>query len=82
MALNTGRGEFILPAQLQDPTGCGDAYPPGLLYGLQNDLDWEVTGRIGPLVGATIIEHAGTQNHGFAFDEFNSRFKENFGFTL
>ena len=68
--------------QLQDPTGCGDAYRAGLLYGLQNDLDWEVTGRIASLMGAIKIEHAGTQNHGFTFDEFNSRFKESFGFTL
>jgi len=68
--------------QLQDPTGCGDAYRAGLLYGLQNNLDWEVTGRIASLMGAIKIEHAGTQNHGFTFDEFNSRFKENFGFSL
>ena len=68
--------------QLQDPTGCGDAYRAGLLYGLQNDLDWDMTGRIASLMGAIKIEHAGTQNHSFTFDEFNSRFKENFGFTL
>ena len=68
--------------QLQDPTGCGDAYRAGLLYGLQNDLDWEVTGRIASLMGAIKIEHAGTQNHNFTFDEFNSRFQENFGFTI
>ena len=68
--------------QLQDPTGCGDAYRAGLLYGLQNNLDWEVTGRVASLMGAIKIEHAGTQNHGFTFDEFNSRFKENFGFIL
>ncbi len=68
--------------QLQDPTGCGDAYRAGLLYGLQNDLDWEVTGRIASLMGAIKIEQAGTQNHHFVFDEFNSRFQENFGFSL
>jgi adenosine kinase len=68
--------------QMQDPTGCGDAYRAGLLYGLQNNLDWEVTGRIASLMGAIKIEQAGTQNHHFAFDEFNSRFQENFGFSL
>jgi len=68
--------------QLQDPTGCGDAYRAGLLYGLQNNLDWEVTGRIASLMGAIKIEQAGTQNHHFVFDEFNSRFQENFGFSI
>ena len=33
------------PKSVQDPTGCGDAYRAGLLYGLLNKLDWETTGR-------------------------------------
>lgn len=69
-------------ARLQDPTGCGDAYRAGLLYGLQNDLDWETIGRIASLMGAYKIEQAGTQNHHFAFDEFAARYKETFGTTL
>ena len=32
--------------EVLDPTGCGDAYRAGLLYGLMNDLDWATTGRI------------------------------------
>ena len=27
-----------------DPTGCGDAYRAGLLYGIANGLDWQTTG--------------------------------------
>jgi adenosine kinase len=71
------------PAQrLVDPTGCGDAYRGGLLYGLQHGLDWEVTGRIAALMGAIKIEHAGTQNHAFDRAGFEDRFKEAFGFAL
>jgi adenosine kinase len=71
------------PAQrLVDPTGCGDAYRGGLLYGLQNGLDWEVTGRIAALMGAIKIEHAGTQSHAFDRAGFEARFKEAFGFAL
>ena len=71
------------PAQrLVDPTGCGDAYRGGLLYGLQNGLDWEITGRIAALMGAIKIEHAGTQNHAFDRAGFEARFKEAFGFAL
>ena len=67
---------------LVDPTGCGDAYRGGLLYGLQNGLDWDVTGRIASLMGAIKIEHAGTQNHGLSRADFDARFKETFGFSL
>jgi adenosine kinase len=67
---------------VQDPTGCGDAYRGGLLFGLQKGLDWETSGRIASLMGAIKIEHAGTQNHHFTFDEFQTRFKESFGYDL
>lgn len=67
---------------LEDPTGCGDAYRSGLLYGLMNDMDWDTTGRIAALMGAIKIEHAGTQNHKFTRDEFDIRFKQTFGYAL
>ena len=65
-----------------DPTGCGDAYRAGLLYGIMNGMDWETTGRIASLMGAIKIEHHGTQNHTFERDFFNARFKKNFGYTI
>lgn len=65
---------------ISDPTGCGDAYRAGLLYGLLRELDWETTGRIAALMGAIKIEHHGTQNHRFSMDEFFERFAENFGY--
>ncbi len=67
---------------LEDPTGCGDAYRSGLLYGLMNDMDWDTTGRVAALMGAIKIEHAGTQNHKFARDVFDVRFKQTFGYAL
>jgi adenosine kinase len=67
------------PNAILDPTGCGDAYRAGLLYGLMNDLDWEVTGRIASLIGAIKIENNGTQNHSFDMDAFKERYRENFG---
>jgi adenosine kinase len=69
-------------AAVVDPTGCGDAYRAGLLYGLMNGLDWETTGRIAALMGAIKVEQAGTQNHHFGRAEFAARFKEAFGFDF
>ena len=64
---------------LSDPTGCGDAYRGGLLYGLSNGMEWEMTGRLASLMGAIKIEHAGTQNHRLNRDEVAGRFREAFG---
>lgn len=68
--------------ELNDPTGCGDAFRGGLLYGMMNGMDWENSGRVAALMGATKIEHHGTQNHSFTRDEFDARFKEAFGYCL
>jgi adenosine kinase len=65
-----------------DPTGCGDAYRAGLLYGLMNSMEWATTGRIAALMGAIKIEHNGTQNHSFDREKFAARFKAEFGFSM
>ncbi|MGJ0430081.1 carbohydrate kinase family protein [Methylobacter sp.] len=70
------------PKAVLDPTGCGDAYRAGLLYGLMNEMDWEMTGRIASLMGAIKIEHHGTQNHAFDMDAFREKYRENFGSSL
>ena len=40
----------VKPAQVVDPTGCGDAYRAGLLYGVAAGLDWPLTGRLAMLL--------------------------------
>jgi adenosine kinase len=70
------------PKAIEDPTGCGDAYRAGLLYGLLRELDWETTGRVASLMGSLKIECHGTQNHSFTLDEFQDRFKASFGRSL
>jgi adenosine kinase len=70
------------PKSIVDPTGCGDAYRAGLLYGLMNGLPWETTGRIASLMGAIKIEHNGTQNHSFSMEGFQQRYFENFGVSF
>lgn len=62
-----------------DPTGCGDAYRAGLLYGLMNDLDWDTTGRIASLMGVIKIAHAGTQNHAPSLADIKVQYSEQFG---
>jgi adenosine kinase len=70
------------PRAVADPTGCGDAYRAGLLYGLQKGLDWPQIGRVASLMGAIKIEKHGTQNHRFTFSDFSARFQDSFGVAL
>ncbi|WP_338766933.1 carbohydrate kinase family protein [Massilia sp. METH4] len=65
-----------------DPTGCGDAYRAGLLYGLTHDLGWETTGRLASLLGAIKIAHKGAQNHHFTQEEIADRFEKAFGYRF
>ncbi len=77
-----GKSEFIptvKPAQVVDPTGCGDAYRAGLLYGIANDFDWATTGRLASLLGSIKIAHRGAQNHQFTREEISDRFRDSFG---
>ena len=46
-----------------DPTGCGDAYRAGLLYGISKKWDWQSTGRLASVMGAIKIQSQGGQNH-------------------
>ncbi|MGQ0384849.1 MAG: carbohydrate kinase family protein [Gammaproteobacteria bacterium] len=69
-------------AGIVDPTGCGDAYRAGLLYGLARNLDWETTGRVASLIGAIKIAVVGTQHHRFTMDEFKERFHDAFRYRL
>jgi adenosine kinase len=68
----------VQATQVVDPTGCGDAYRAGLLYGIANDLDWATTGRLASLLGSLKIAHRGAQNHEFTRDEISQRFREAF----
>lgn len=62
-----------------DPTGCGDAYRAGLLYGIAQGMDWGTTGRLASLMGAIKIVHRGGQNHDMSRAEIGVRYRQHFG---
>ena len=84
--IHTAGGEIDIPSakpeKVADPTGCGDAYRGGLLYGIANGLDWALTGRLASLLGAIKIACRGGQNHKFTREEIAARFKEAFNTAL
>jgi adenosine kinase len=67
------------PKAVVDPTGCGDAYRAGLLYGIARDWEWERTGRLAAVMGAIKVESRGGQNHAPSRGEIADRFAAAFG---
>ena len=78
-----GGKRYEIPAvkaeQVVDPTGCGDAYRAGLLYGIAKGWSWDDTGRLASLMGSIKIAHRGAQNHNLSRGEIDARFKRAFG---
>jgi adenosine kinase len=71
----------VKPERIADPTGCGDAYRGGLLYGLAKGMDWPTTGRLASTMGALKIAHQGPQNHESSRDHVGAVFKKTFGYN-
>jgi adenosine kinase len=69
----------VVASELIDPTGCGDAYRAGLLFGRARGLSFDQAGRIGSLMGSLQVSVAGTQNLEVGLDEIRSTFRREFG---
>jgi adenosine kinase len=67
-------------AKVVDPTGCGDAYRAGLLYGIAHGWDWPSTGKLSALLGSIKIAQRGAQNHAPGREEIEARFQRAFGY--
>ncbi|MDR1936493.1 MAG: carbohydrate kinase family protein [Candidatus Accumulibacter sp.] len=62
-----------------DPTGCGDAYRAGLLYGVARNWPWEQSGQLAAVMGAIKVASRGGQNHGPSRAEIAACFAAAFG---
>lgn len=62
-----------------DPTGGGDAFRGGFLAAYSHGWEWELCGNMGALAATFCLESDGPQGHEYTFEEFVSRFQENFG---
>ena len=82
----TGGQKIDIPCvtvdKVVDPTGCGDAFRAGMLFGITNGLDWATTGRLSSLMGAIKITHQGGQNHVLSRAEIDDRFQQAFGYRF
>jgi len=72
----------VKPTEILDPTGCGDAYRAGLVFGITRGMSWEDTGRLASLIGSIKIAHRGTQNHVLTPDAVAGAFEAAFGHAI
>lgn len=82
----TADGKFDIPVvkvdRVVDPTGCGDAFRAGMLFGLTRGMDWMTIGRLASLMGAIKIESQGGQNHAPSVEQIEQRFEREFGYRF
>ncbi len=74
--------ECVAADRIVDPTGCGDAFRAGMLFGLSNEMDWATTGRLASLMGSIKIAYQGGQNHAPGKAEIEERFFAAFDYRL
>jgi adenosine kinase len=72
----------VAAEKVVDPTGAGDAYRAGLLFGLVRGASLEHAARIGSLLGALQVAYPGTQNLDMDLGAFRTRFEREFGTPL
>jgi adenosine kinase len=72
----------VEPDDVQDPTGCGDAFRAGLIFGILSDLDLVTCCRIGSVMGAIKVAQQGPQNHDPSYAEIQQRFVEAYGYRF
>src|SRR5215472_2695183 len=71
----------VAPAENRDPTGAGDAYLAGVVFGLAHGFPFPVIGRVASLAAGYAIEQRGCQEHRFTPAEFARRYLAAFGPT-
>jgi len=67
------------PASILDPTGCGDAYRAGILYGMSHGWDWQRTGGLASVMGSLKIASRGGQNHAVNQETVGALYFKTFG---
>ncbi len=66
------------PNSVEDPTGAGDGFRAGLLFGLAKNLPFEISCRLGSVVGSFVVESPGPQSQKFTLKSIKERYTENF----
>lgn len=66
----------VITDKAEDPTGAGDAYRAGFLYGYIRDWPLEHCAQLGAACGVFAVESTGTQTHSFTLKSVRNRCEE------
>lgn len=72
----------VKPKKVVDPTGAGDAYRAGFIYGYTQGWDLKKCAQLGSTTAAYAVENQGTQEHFFTDSQFRKRFEQSFNNKL
>jgi len=72
----------VKPERIADPTGCGDAYRSGLLFGLERGWQPADAACLGSLMGSIKIAHAAPQGFDLDLSAVRQRFGQEFGHPM
>jgi adenosine kinase len=71
-----------VPAQVVDPTGAGDAFRAGFLYGVVRNWPLVQSAQLGATIAAYAVESHGTQNHHCTLAEMSQRHQKQYGAAI
>lgn len=72
----------VKPHSVADPTGAGDAFRSGFLYGYSREWPLKACAQIGAVCATYAIEATGTQNHTFTLEQVARRYEQSFNEQL
>ena len=69
----------VVPVEMVDPTGAGDAYRAGFLTAYTRALPLETCCRVGTVTASFTVEHPGCQTHLPDWESMRARYERYFG---
>jgi adenosine kinase len=74
--------EIAKADQVADPTGAGDSYRAGFLYGYNRGWELKTCAQLAATCASYAIEQAGTQNHSCTIQQIAARYQEQYNQPL
>lgn len=68
----------VKPVRVADPTGAGDAFRSGFLYGYASGWPLKACAQLGAMCATYVVEAVGTQGHTFTPEQITTRYQEAF----
>lgn len=86
LIIHTKAGKISIPVakanKIVDPTGCGDAFRAGFIFGYTKNWDLKFCAELGAVMASFVIENYGGQNHKPSYQKISDRLNDTFGWKL